>query len=93
MNGVWGKSPCSRARRLQEEFRDVMRNGAIRVKVQADESDKDKDTPEAPPRQRPLPPHGVAVAHACGEDEEPYERGQKRLRLVSFPGVKPRPDS
>ena len=51
---------------------------------------------DAPPRRRPLLAvdfgHAVWLEHvrAAGdeEDEEPHERGQKRLRFVSFPGVK-----
>jgi hypothetical protein len=51
---------------------------------------------DAPPRQRSLLAvdfgHAVWLEHVRAaddtEDEEPYERGQKRLRFVSFPGVK-----
>jgi hypothetical protein len=51
---------------------------------------------EAPPRQRPLLAvdfgHAVWLEHVRAadeeEDEEPRARGQKRLRFVSFPGVK-----
>jgi hypothetical protein len=61
-----------------------------------DQADEDEDVPEAPPRQRPLLAvdfgHAVWLEHVRAaddeEDEEPYERGQKRLRFVSFPGVK-----
>ncbi|KAI0295214.1 hypothetical protein BC826DRAFT_1097284 [Russula brevipes] len=55
----------------------------------------DEDTRDAP-RQRPLLAvdfgHAVWLEHVRAaddeEDEEPYERGQKRLRLVSFPSVR-----
>jgi hypothetical protein len=61
-----------------------------------DQADEDEDVPEAPPRQRPLLAvdfgHAVWLEHVRAaddeEDEEPYERGQKRLRFVSFPGVR-----
>ena len=51
---------------------------------------------DAPPRQRPLLAvdfgHAVCLEHMRAaddtEDEEPYEHEQKRLRFVSFPGVK-----
>jgi hypothetical protein len=50
---------------------------------------------ETLPRQRPLLAvdfgHAVWLEHVRApddqEDEEPYERGLKRLRFVSFPGV------
>lgn len=62
-----------------------------------DQVDEDEeDTHEAQPRQRPL--LAVDFGHAVWleyvraaddeENEEPYERGQKRLRFVSFPGVR-----
>ncbi|KAH9014816.1 hypothetical protein EDB83DRAFT_2680115 [Lactarius deliciosus] len=61
----------------------------------SDQADDDDDTMDAPPRQRPLLAvdfgHAVWLEHVRAaddeEDEEPYERGQKRLRFVSFPGV------
>jgi hypothetical protein len=54
------------------------------------------DAQDASPRQRPLLAvdfgHAVWLKHVRAADdegdEEPYERGQKRLRLVSFPGVR-----
>jgi hypothetical protein len=65
------------------------------VSDQADE-EEEEDTPDAPPRQRPLLAvdfgHAVWLEHVRAaddeEDEEPYEHGQKRLRFVSFPGVR-----
>ncbi|KAI9508014.1 hypothetical protein F5148DRAFT_980552 [Russula earlei] len=57
----------------------------------------DDDLPaEAPPRQRPLFAvdfgHAVWLEHVRAADEEEeedlYERGQMRLRFVSFPGVR-----
>ena len=50
----------------------------------------------APLRQRPLLAvdfgHAVWLEHVCAaddeEDEKPHARGQKRLRFVSFRGVK-----
>jgi hypothetical protein len=62
----------------------------------SDHMDEDEDAPEALPRQRPLLAvdfgHAVWLEHVRAaddeEDEEPYERGQKRLRFVSFPGVR-----
>jgi len=61
-----------------------------------DQAEEDEDTHEAPPRQRPLLAvdfgHAVWLEHVRAaddeEDDEPYERGQKRLRFVSFPGVR-----
>ena len=61
-----------------------------------DQADEDENMHEAPPRQRPLLAvdfgHAVWLEHvrAAGDDEEeePYERGRKRLRFVSFPGVR-----
>ena len=61
-----------------------------------DQADEDEDAPEPLPRQRPLLAvdfgHAVWLEHVRAadddEDEEPYERGQKRLRFVSFPGVR-----
>jgi len=58
-------------------------------------SDEDEDASEAAGRQRPLLAvdfgHAVWLEHVRAaddeEDEEPYERGQIRLRFVSFPGV------
>ncbi|KAI0250013.1 hypothetical protein BJV78DRAFT_1376959 [Lactifluus subvellereus] len=58
--------------------------------------DEDEDTYEAPTRQRPLLAvdfgHAVWLEHVRAaddeEDEAPYERGQMRLRFVSFPGVR-----
>jgi hypothetical protein len=55
----------------------------------------DENTLDAP-RQRPLLAvdfgHAVWLEHVRAtddeEDEEPYERGQKRLRFASFPGVR-----
>ena len=67
------------------------------VTDQADEDeDEDDNAHDAPPRQRPLLAvdfgHAVWLEHVRAtddeEDDEPYERGQKRLRFVSFPGVK-----
>jgi len=68
------------------------------------DGDGDEDAPETtppPPRQRPLLAldfgHAVWLEHVRAaddeEDEEPYERGQKRLRFVSFPGVRLEGDS
>ncbi|KAI9508011.1 hypothetical protein F5148DRAFT_980592 [Russula earlei] len=61
----------------------------------SDEVTEDDLTVDAPPRQRPLFAvdfgHAVWLEHwrtADEEDEEPYERRQKRLRFVSFPGVR-----
>ncbi|KAN0125689.1 hypothetical protein V8E52_000896 [Russula decolorans] len=59
-------------------------------------AEEDEDTHEAPPRQRPLLAvdfgRAVWLEHVCAadeeEDDEPYERGQKRLRFVSFPGMR-----
>jgi hypothetical protein len=58
-----------------------------------DQAEDDDDTHEASPRQRPLRAvdfgHAVWLEHVrAEEDEEPYERGQTRLRIVSFPGVR-----
>jgi hypothetical protein len=61
-----------------------------------DQAEEDEDTHEAPPRQRPLLAvdfgRAVWLEHVCAadeeEDDEPYERGQKRLRFVSFPGMR-----
>ncbi|KAH9965496.1 hypothetical protein BC827DRAFT_1265481 [Russula dissimulans] len=61
-----------------------------------DQTEEDEDTLETPPRQRPLLAvdfgHAVWLEHVRAadddEDEEPYELGQKRLRFVSFPGVR-----
>ncbi|KAI0263820.1 hypothetical protein BC834DRAFT_827161 [Gloeopeniophorella convolvens] len=58
--------------------------------------DDPPDAPPPPPRQRPLLAvdfgHAVWLEHVRAaddtEDEEPYERGAKRLRFVSFPGVR-----
>jgi len=59
-------------------------------------SSGEEEDVEAPPRKQPL--LAVDFGHAVWleyvraaddeEDEEPYERGQKRLRFVSFPGVR-----
>lgn len=62
----------------------------------SDQADDEDDALDAPPRQRPLLAvdfgHAVWLEHVRAaddeEDEEPYERGQKRLRFVSFPGVR-----
>jgi len=73
----------------------------VSVSDQTD-GDGDEDAPETPPpRQRPLLAldfgHAVWLEHVRAaddeEDEEPYERGQKRLRFVSFPGVRLEGDS
>ena len=61
-----------------------------------DQVDEDEDANEAPQRQRPLLAvdfgHAVWLEHVRAaddeEDDEPYEHGQKRLRFVSFPGVR-----
>ncbi|KAI9452800.1 hypothetical protein F5148DRAFT_985847 [Russula earlei] len=57
---------------------------------------EDDLTAEVPPRQRPLFAadfgHAVWLEHVRTadneEEEEPYKRRQKRLRFVSFPGVR-----
>jgi len=62
----------------------------------SDQADDDDDALDAPQRQRPLLAvdfgHAVWLEHVRAaddeEDEEPYELGQKRLRFVSFPGVR-----
>jgi hypothetical protein len=59
-------------------------------------AEEEEDASEALPRQRPLLAvdfgHAVWLEHVRAaddeEDEEPYERGQMRLRFVSFPGVR-----
>jgi hypothetical protein len=59
-------------------------------------AEEDEDGSEGLARQRPLLAvdfgHAVWLEHVRAaddqEDEEPYERGQMRLRFVSFPGVR-----
>jgi hypothetical protein len=59
-------------------------------------ADEEEDASEVLPRQRPLLAvdfgHAVWLEHVRAaddeEDEVPYERGQIRLRFVSFPGVR-----
>ncbi|KAI0282888.1 hypothetical protein BGY98DRAFT_931455 [Russula aff. rugulosa BPL654] len=61
-----------------------------------DQADEDDNALDVSPRQRPLLAvdfgHAVWLEHVRGaddeEDEEPYERGQKRLRFVSFPSIR-----
>jgi len=63
------------------------------VSDQTDE--EDEDAPETPQQQRPLLAvdfgHTVWLEHVRAadneEDEEPYERRQKRLRFVSLPSI------
>ena len=62
----------------------------------SEQPEEDEETQEALSRQRPLLAvdfgHAVWLEHVRApddqEDEEPYERGLKRLRFVSFPGVR-----
>jgi hypothetical protein len=65
---------------------------AFEVVCVTDQAEEDEDTHDAPPRQRPLLAvdfgHAVWLEYVRAADEEPYERGQKRLRFVSFPDVR-----